>query len=217
MRSCIPASISSPIRCAAARSSTSFLSRRVKHLARIGQPGSIPRRCTTCSAAPPRRWPHSPRMRMTGRPGRSTRSIPPGLGFDNGSFALIGDAAHAMTPFAAQGAAMAIEDAWTLAAAVSNAFNGLAPALAAWEQARRRRIQRVARRGAFNRLSGTPPARSPGHATGCSPQVARKPRAPTWTGSMAVMSIRHKQANRNQLYRSSDHRSVTGTGSTCRW
>ncbi len=57
-----------------------------------------------------------------------------------------------MTPFAAQGAAMAIEDSWTLAAAVSNAFNGLAPALAAWEQTRRRRIQRVARRGAFNRF-----------------------------------------------------------------
>ena len=70
----------------------------------------------------------------------------------NGFFALIGDAAHAMTPFAAQGAAMAIEDSWTLAAAVSNAFNGLAPALAAWEQTRRRRIQRVARRGAFNRF-----------------------------------------------------------------
>ena len=34
-----------------------------------------------------------------------------------GAFALIGDAAHAMTPYAAQGAAMAIEDAVTLAAA----------------------------------------------------------------------------------------------------
>src|SRR5690606_31548146 len=34
--------------------------------------------------------------------------------------ALIGDAAHAMTPFAAQGAAMAIEDADTLARAVTD-------------------------------------------------------------------------------------------------
>jgi salicylate hydroxylase len=77
----------------------------------------------------------------------------------NGNFALIGDAAHAMTPFAAQGAAMAIEDAWTLAAAFSSVFNGsapglaaLAPALAAWEKIRRQRIARVARRGAFNRF-----------------------------------------------------------------
>jgi len=65
--------------------------------------------------------------------------------------ALIGDAAHAMTPFAAQGAAMAIEDAWTLAA-VFGASDGLAPALDAWERARRHRIRRVARRGAFNRF-----------------------------------------------------------------
>lgn len=37
------------------------------------------------------------------------------------NMALIGDAAHAMTPFAAQGAAMAIEDAATLAQMVANA------------------------------------------------------------------------------------------------
>lgn len=77
----------------------------------------------------------------------------------NGNFSLIGDAAHAMTPFAAQGAAMAIEDAWTLAAAFSGSFDkfapwaeALAPALAAWEKIRRQRIARVARRGAFNRF-----------------------------------------------------------------
>jgi salicylate hydroxylase len=67
--------------------------------------------------------------------------------------ALIGDAAHAMTPFAAQGAAMAIEDAWTLAATVAAAPDDLAKALAAWEAARRPRVEKVARRGAFNRFA----------------------------------------------------------------
>ena len=70
-----------------------------------------------------------------------------------GRFALIGDAAHAMTPFAAQGAAMAIEDAETLAAAVSASTGDLQAALAAWESARRPRIRRVARRGALNRIA----------------------------------------------------------------
>ncbi|MDQ6434403.1 FAD-dependent monooxygenase [Mesorhizobium sp. LHD-90] len=64
--------------------------------------------------------------------------------------ALIGDAAHAMTPFAAQGAAMAIEDADTLAAFVAARPDRLAEALADWEAARQPRIRRVAGRGAFN-------------------------------------------------------------------
>ena len=62
--------------------------------------------------------------------------------------ALIGDAAHAMTPFAAQGAAMAIEDAYTLAAALASA----AP-LGEWEAARKQRVSKVARRGALNHLA----------------------------------------------------------------
>ena len=66
---------------------------------------------------------------------------------------LIGDAAHAMTPFAAQGAAMAIEDAATLAGFVAASPADPASALAAWEQARRPRIAKVARRGALNRLA----------------------------------------------------------------
>jgi salicylate hydroxylase len=67
--------------------------------------------------------------------------------------ALIGDAAHAMTPFAAQGAAMAIEDAWTLASSVAAAPDRLPDALAAWEASRRPRVEKVARRGAFNRFA----------------------------------------------------------------
>lgn len=70
-----------------------------------------------------------------------------------GAFALIGDAAHAMTPFAAQGAAMAIEDAVTLADAVAGNPDGQPNALAAWETARRARVAKVARRGALNRFA----------------------------------------------------------------
>ncbi len=65
---------------------------------------------------------------------------------------LIGDAAHAMTPFAAQGAAMAIEDAETLAGHVCSRSD-IAEALLSWEAERRPRIRRVARRGAINRLA----------------------------------------------------------------
>lgn len=67
--------------------------------------------------------------------------------------ALIGDAAHAMTPFAAQGAAMAIEDAATLAGFVAASPADPAAALAAWEKMRRPRVAKVARRGALNRLA----------------------------------------------------------------
>ena len=67
---------------------------------------------------------------------------------DTRGLALIGDAAHAMTPFAAQGAAMAIEDAWTLAASVAGG-----EALSRWEAARRSRVSRVRRRGRLNELA----------------------------------------------------------------
>ncbi|MEX0405047.1 FAD-dependent monooxygenase [Aquibium sp. LZ166] len=67
--------------------------------------------------------------------------------------ALIGDAAHAMTPFAAQGAAMAIEDAAVIAGLVDRHGDDLPAALAAYERQRRPRIARVARRGAFNRFA----------------------------------------------------------------
>ena len=70
-----------------------------------------------------------------------------------GAFALVGDAAHAMTPFAAQGAAMAIEDAVTLADAVAASTGIDGTAVEAWEAARRQRVARVVRRGALNRFA----------------------------------------------------------------
>ncbi|OHV89496.1 FAD-dependent monooxygenase [Mesorhizobium sp. ORS 3428] len=67
--------------------------------------------------------------------------------------ALIGDAAHAMTPFAAQGAAMGIEDAAMLAGLVGDFPDDLRRSLTTWENLRRPRIEKVLRRGALNRLA----------------------------------------------------------------
>lgn len=78
---------------------------------------------------------------------------PSGNWSDPRGIVLVGDAAHAMTPFAAQGAAMAIEDAATLAALVAATPEDLPRALARYEELRRPRIQRVARRGAFNHFA----------------------------------------------------------------
>jgi salicylate hydroxylase len=58
-----------------------------------------------------------------------------------------------MTPYAAQGAAMAIEDGETLAAHVLARPGSLATALAAWEKERRQRVDRVLRRGRLNRIA----------------------------------------------------------------
>jgi salicylate hydroxylase len=65
---------------------------------------------------------------------------------------LIGDAAHAMTPFAAQGAAMAIEDAYELAG-VSAGNAALPDALLFFERNRQHRVSRVRSRGAFNKFA----------------------------------------------------------------
>ncbi|MCO6050805.1 FAD-dependent monooxygenase [Mesorhizobium sp. RP14(2022)] len=68
------------------------------------------------------------------------------------SLALIGDAAHATTPFAAQGAAMAIEDAATLAMALASHSPRLR-ALDEWRRVRTARVNAVIKRGRLNRLA----------------------------------------------------------------
>jgi len=65
------------------------------------------------------------------------------LPWTRGRVALIGDAAHAMAPSAAQGGAQAIEDAWTLAAMLADKEKTPENALAAFEAARRTRVARV--------------------------------------------------------------------------
>jgi salicylate hydroxylase len=67
--------------------------------------------------------------------------------------ALIGDAAHAMTPFAAQGAAMAIEDAAMLATLFADFPTDPRQSLTIWENLRRPRVEKVLKRGALNRLA----------------------------------------------------------------
>ena len=59
--------------------------------------------------------------------------------WSEGQMTLLGDAAHPMLPFMAQGASMAIEDGWVLAHALSQKTISLADALKRYEQARKPR------------------------------------------------------------------------------
>lgn len=60
----------------------------------------------------------------------------------NDGIALIGDAAHATLPFAAQGGGMAIEDAWVLASKLAGEAD-TATAFKAYERARKPRVTRI--------------------------------------------------------------------------
>jgi salicylate hydroxylase/6-hydroxynicotinate 3-monooxygenase len=61
-----------------------------------------------------------------------------------GSVVLLGDAAHPMTPYMAQGAAMAIEDAAVLSRCLGGADrDGVAAALATYEATRKERTSRI--------------------------------------------------------------------------
>ncbi|WP_305883788.1 FAD-dependent monooxygenase [Actinoallomurus soli] len=78
-------------------------------------------------------------------------ALPPLRSFVRGTAALLGDAAHAMTPDMGQGANLALEDAVTLAATLS-AHSAVESALVAYDRDRRARTQMIARR---SRLIGT--------------------------------------------------------------
>ena len=71
-------------------------------------------------------------------------SHPPLPRWSDGTVALLGDAAHPMLPFMAQGAAMAVEDAWVLAEALDGGV-GVSVSLRAYEARRRPRVARVHR------------------------------------------------------------------------
>ena len=72
------------------------------------------------------------------------RAIDPAGHWARGRIALIGDAAHAMLPTAAQGGAQAIEDAFVLAKCLTEAPDQPAAALQRYERRRKTRVMRVA-------------------------------------------------------------------------
>ncbi|WP_162265096.1 FAD-dependent monooxygenase [Polycladidibacter stylochi] len=75
--------------------------------------------------------------------------ILPGDCWSKGRIALLGDAAHAMTPFMAQGAGMAIEDAAVLAQQIGK-FGATPVALTAYANERRERAEKVAKTALAN-------------------------------------------------------------------
>lgn len=70
-------------------------------------------------------------------------TLPHGIPFVAGRTALLGDAAHAMLPFAAQGAGMAIEDAAVLAACLADQSNDIATAMQRYAGLRQSRVAQV--------------------------------------------------------------------------
>ena len=69
--------------------------------------------------------------------------MPPIERWSNSHATLLGDAAHPVLPFLAQGAVLALEDAVTLAAALADRHNSVETSLQNYEHARRPRARRV--------------------------------------------------------------------------
>jgi salicylate hydroxylase len=84
--------------------------------------------------------------------------LPPLPRWSEGRVALLGDAAHPVLPFLAQGAALAIEDALTLAAALDSQPDDPSAAFARYaasRQARAGRVQTLSQRfGRIYHLAG---------------------------------------------------------------
>jgi salicylate hydroxylase len=98
------------------------------------------------------RWPGPARMMIGAVDGWrkwALFTVPDGGAWTEGGIALLGDAAHAMLPFAAQGAGMAIEDAVVLAKCLGEAAGetgaGFAAGLKRYAKLRRARVARVQR------------------------------------------------------------------------
>ncbi|MBR0801830.1 FAD-dependent monooxygenase [Bradyrhizobium jicamae] len=98
------------------------------------------------------RWPSAARMLLGAVDGWRKWALftLPDIGdWNAGSVALLGDAAHAMLPFAAQGAGMAVEDAAVVAKSLSDFTgentSGIPEALKRYARMRRARVLRVQR------------------------------------------------------------------------
>src|SRR5262249_15424363 len=86
---------------------------------------------------------------------------PPLARWGKGAVALLGDAAHPMLPYLAQGAAMAIEDAAVIAQRLADSRDDPAGAMRCYERQRRARAaraQRAARRNGIVYQLGGPGA-----------------------------------------------------------
>jgi salicylate hydroxylase len=116
------------------------------------------------NAFAPARWPGSARMMIDAVDDWrkwALFTVPDGGNWSSGAMALLGDAAHAMLPFAAQGAGMAIEDAAVLAKCLAGLGDNAAAIPAALQRyaglrrGRVARMQRTARRnGKIYHLGG---------------------------------------------------------------
>lgn len=109
-----------------------------------------PREVMDAFAAP--RWPPPARMLLAPVDGWrkwALFGVPDGCPWSKGPVALLGDSVHAMLPFAAQGAGMAIEDAAVLARHLSpeaaESTAGIATALKQYGRAREARVRRMQR------------------------------------------------------------------------
>ena len=71
------------------------------------------------------------------------RELPPLVTWSKGRATLLGDACHAMLPFMAQGAVMAIEDAWVLAAKLAAYPQNIPKVLQQYEDTRKPRTTKV--------------------------------------------------------------------------
>ena len=78
-------------------------------------------------------------------------AVDPAGSWHSARILLIGDAAHGMEPFAAQGAAMAIEDGYAAGVCIGNQPDAPAKSLSRYSAMRRSRIAKVAKRTEFNR------------------------------------------------------------------
>jgi salicylate hydroxylase len=112
-------------------------------------PGDVAEIKTIFASAP---WPSAARM-LIGAVDEWRKwalfTMPSGGEWTHGTAALLGDAAHAMLPFAAQGAGMAIEDAAVLANCLGETQNERGPTISAamqrYARLRRPRVSRVQR------------------------------------------------------------------------
>ena len=102
-------------------------------------------------------------VQVTGKWGLFRHPVAPHWHGD--AVALLGDAAHPTLPFMAQGAVMAIEDAWVLAASLDQTST-LPEGLAAYQLARRERVSKIvetANKNAWRYHLSFPPLRFAAH------------------------------------------------------